>query len=130
MEPPFDNPGPPSEKPAEPYETTLENVLGDDSRTRKPTYDSDTQLRQRDSHDRLVKEWELNERLESNRFKRKNYRIILYTALAGAMVPRILAILMYSGRIVSTDEQKRQSFTASVGIVSSILGFLAGYNAP
>ena len=130
MEPPLDNSRQSSEKPAELYETQLENVLRDDSRTRKPTYDSDTQLRQRDSHDRSVKEWELTERLESNRFKRINYRLILYTALAGAMVPMILAILMFSGRIHSTDDQKNQSFTASVSIVTSILGFLAGYNAP
>jgi hypothetical protein len=130
MESPLDNSRQSSEQPAELYETQLESVLRDDSRTRKPTYDSDTQLRQRDSHDRLVKEWELTERLESNRFKRKNYRLILYMALAGAMVPMILAILMFSGRIHSTDDQKNQSFTASVSIVTSILGFLAGYNAP
>jgi hypothetical protein len=130
MEPPLDNPSRPSEKPTQPSETTLEDLLDNDRRTRKPTYDSDTQLRQRDTHDRLVKRWELREQLESNRFKRANYRIILVAALAGAAVPMFLASLMFSGRIPSTDPQKSQSFTASVGIVTSILGFLAGYNAP
>jgi|694.fasta_scaffold84395_6 hypothetical protein len=130
MEPPFDNPGRPSEKPTQPNETTLESLLGNDERTRKPIYDSDTQLRQRDLYDRLVKEWELTEKLESNRCKRANYRIILVAALAGAAVPMFLASLMFTGVIRSTDPQKSQSFTASVGIVTSILGFLAGYSAP
>jgi len=131
MEPSFDNPSRPSGKRGQPSEKNLEDLfLENDSRTRKPTYDSDTQLQERNLRDREVEIWELDEKRESNRFKRTNYRIILVSAIIGAAVPNILACCMFAGIIKSNDLQKSQAFTASVGIVISILGFLAGYNAP
>ena len=88
------------------------------------------QLEDRVEHDKFVKEWELTEAKESNRAKRANYRILLYSALVGAAVPLGVSALIFTGHVKSTDAHKSQSLTASVGLVTSILGFLAGYNAP
>jgi hypothetical protein len=112
-------------------EVSLEDLLNDEPPFRKPAEQFlQRQLTERDAHNRLVKQWELEETKESNRAKRLNYRIILLAALGGGAVPVVLSAMIYSEKVTASDSQKSQSFTASVGIVTSILGFLAGYSAP
>lgn len=79
-------------------------------------------------HRRSVEIIQLEAKKEADKGKRVTNRIIFVFAMVGFTVAVVTCSCVALGIVKANDSQRTQSITGAVGLVTGLLGFLAGKN--